>query len=250
MENYINIEKCMLEFKTLLSKMISREEVNRIIINTVKNIEMWELEHKTNFLKNKLYDSNHKILKEIILFKYYCDYSQINFTDDEEEFFQKINTFIKDNPIKLNDEENIIHFIWIGVISENVSDYLKIWSEANKNWKINFYYEPEGYLIKTLNELIKEKSLWNVKKVSFEQAKNIIHWQNTFFENYNYEKNIDQNIKEFILKNNWMLEQEMNKIIEKANIMHKKTFENLNNINHIWLRWYFAKHKPWNRNLY
>lgn len=234
MKNYINIEQYILEFETLVSKMIDRPKVSNTMINIImEKIKLWQLRDKTNLKENELCDLNHKTLEEIIFFKYYCSHSQIDFTYEEEKFFQKMNTLIHDNPIKLSDEENIIHFIWIGVLSENVSDYLKIWYEVNKDWKINFYYEPEGYLIKTLNKLIKEKSSWNVEIPSNKKADNIIELQDTFFKNYKYEKSIDQNIKEFILQNNWIPEQEIDKIIKEANMMHKKTFENLNNINQI-----------------
>ncbi|WP_342275871.1 TcdA/TcdB catalytic glycosyltransferase domain-containing protein [Spiroplasma endosymbiont of Nebria brevicollis] len=231
-KNYI------LEFETLILEMITSSEKNIPTLNMVKSrIEYlkayWELldfEVLTDLEKNELYYLNHNILKEIILFK--C-YENPNLTFTEEEFFEKINAFLDKNPIKINDEENIIHFIWIGVISENVSDYLKIWSETNEKWKINFYYEPEGYLIKTLNELIKEKSSWDRVTPIREQIEKIINFQDDFFTNYDYQKSIDQNIKEFILQNKWMVEKEIDKIIEEASIIHEKTFKNLNNINKI-----------------
>ncbi|WP_342276948.1 TcdA/TcdB catalytic glycosyltransferase domain-containing protein [Spiroplasma endosymbiont of Nebria brevicollis] len=223
-KNYI------LEFETLILKMITRKKPNIDTLNMVKReiknlkqywkLQNWEL--LTDLEKNELYYLNYNILKEIILFK---SSENPNLTFTEEEFFEKIKTFLDKNPIKINDEENIIHFIWIGVISENVSDYLKICSKTNEKWKINFYYEPEGYLIKTLNELIKEKSSWDIVTPIREQIEKIINFQDDFFTNYDYQKSIDQNIKEFILQNKWMVEKEIDKIIEEASIIHEKIFK-------------------------
>lgn len=91
MENYINIEQYILDFKTLVFNMISRSKVDNIVFNRImKKIKSWELKDKTNVKQNELCDLNHKILEEIIFFKYYCHRSQIDFTNDEEEFFKKL----------------------------------------------------------------------------------------------------------------------------------------------------------------
>ncbi|HAY0630421.1 TPA: hypothetical protein JS389_000272 [Serratia marcescens] len=98
------------------------------------------------------------IFKNLIFVEELIENIEHNFTNtptkeirDKLEFLYSASTKLTHNNYLTN---NIIHFVWIGSITNERLKYLELWAECNKGFRIMFWIDPLTFLADTL---LKEK---------------------------------------------------------------------------------------------